>query len=327
MDPRFRDEYHAKIPPVAPGVPRPHWSVLIPTYNCAVFLEETLQSVLEQDPGIEKMEIVVVDDCSTKDNPEKVVKELGQGRVQFVKQKVNVGKVRNYETGLKLSRGLLIHQLHGDDKVRNGFYQKMEELFEKHPNAGAAFCRSVYIDEYSKWLRITGIEQYEDGIIPNFAERIAIAQRIQTPAMVVRREVYEKLGGFDRRLDWVEDWEMWIRIAHRFPIVFLNDVLAEYRVHDGTTTQETLLGGNAIEMHKKVIKIVDAYFEREIIKKIKCQRAFEQARLFLQSLQQVGEHINRKTYFRYIMRTLRLSQHPKVLFRTLQLLCNNLLTN
>ena len=203
----------------------------------------------------------------------------------------------------------------------------MEKLFEKHPDAGAAFCRCIYIDENGKWLQITGIEKYEDGIIPNFIERIAVVQRIQTPAMVVRRDVYEKIGGFDRRLDWIEDWEMWIRIAHKFPILFLNDVLAEYRVHDGTTTHHILLGGNSIEMHRKFIKIVDAYFEKETLKKIRRQRAFEQAKLFLQSLRQIDEHINRKTYFRYILRTIQLSKHPKVLFRTLQLLYDNILIN
>ena len=87
MNDKFRDEFHAQIHPVPKGVQRPLWSVLIPTYNCAIFLKEALQSVLSQDPGPQKMEIIIIDDCSSKDDPEQVVNELGKDRMQFVRQK------------------------------------------------------------------------------------------------------------------------------------------------------------------------------------------------------------------------------------------------
>ena len=78
-------QHYIKINRIADEVKRPLWSVLIPTYNCAEFLKETLKSVLAQDPGEALMEIIVVDDHSTKDDPEAVVKEFGQGRVQVYK--------------------------------------------------------------------------------------------------------------------------------------------------------------------------------------------------------------------------------------------------
>jgi glycosyltransferase involved in cell wall biosynthesis len=111
---------------------------MIPTYNCANYLRETLNSVLVQDPGSELMQIEVVDDCSTLDDPEAVVKELGKGRVQFYRQPENVGYIKNFETCLQRSRGQLIHLLHGDDCVRDGFYRKMQGLFEEYPEIGAA---------------------------------------------------------------------------------------------------------------------------------------------------------------------------------------------
>ena len=70
-----------------PGIQRPLWTVVIPTYNCANYLKETLASVLAQDPGEAIMEIIVVDDYSTKDDPEAIVKEYGQGRVQILDKK------------------------------------------------------------------------------------------------------------------------------------------------------------------------------------------------------------------------------------------------
>src|SRR5690348_4526227 len=90
----------ATVLPVPDGVSRPLWSVMIPTHNCAKYLRETLVSVLGQSTGSEQMQIEVVDDCSTKDDPESVVRELGMGRVIFHRQPRNVGHTRNFETCL-----------------------------------------------------------------------------------------------------------------------------------------------------------------------------------------------------------------------------------
>jgi len=90
---------------------------MIPTFNCADYLRITLQSLLDQVPGPDEMQIEVVDDCSTKDDPEAVVQELGRGRVQFFRQPRNVGAIENFNTCVRRSRGHYVHLLHGDDLV------------------------------------------------------------------------------------------------------------------------------------------------------------------------------------------------------------------
>ena len=101
--------YRPIIPPVSENTSRPLWSVMIPTYNCANYLRETLASVLAQDLGSDVMQIMVIDDCSD-DNPESVVEELGKGRVEFYRQPQNVGMTHNFQTSLEKSRGHLVHQ-------------------------------------------------------------------------------------------------------------------------------------------------------------------------------------------------------------------------
>ena len=71
------------IEPVGNAENRPFWSVMIPTYNFAKYLVKTLQSVLDQDPGPDRMQIEVVDDVSTKDDPEAVVREVGGAGAVF----------------------------------------------------------------------------------------------------------------------------------------------------------------------------------------------------------------------------------------------------
>jgi len=257
--------YRPTIPPVADSVPRPLWSVMIPTYNCAEYLRQTLASVLAQDPGPDVMQITVVDDHSTLDDPAAVVEELGRGRVEFYRQPHNVGLVKNFQTTLELSRGKLIHQLHGDDLVRDGFYQKMQTAFIENPEIGAAFCRYIMMDEQSHWQYISVLEQQESGVLPSsWLDLIAGFQRIQTPSIVVRREVYEKLGGFDYRLATnAEDWEMWIRIVTNYPVWYEVEPLALYRKHSRSTTKSNVKNGKYVQQMREAVKIFRAYLPKE----------------------------------------------------------------
>jgi glycosyltransferase involved in cell wall biosynthesis len=69
-----------RLAPVSEGVHRPLWSVMIPTFHCARFLRQALESVLSQDPGSDVMQIEVIDDCSTQDDPESVVRAMATTR-------------------------------------------------------------------------------------------------------------------------------------------------------------------------------------------------------------------------------------------------------
>jgi hypothetical protein len=252
--------YCDSIPPVLQAESRPLWSVMIPTYNCASYLRETLASVLAQDLGSDVMQIEVVDDCSTQDDPQAVVEELGKGRVNFYRQPQNAGHVKNFNTCLERSRGRLIHVLHGDDCVRSGFYRKIQALFEQHPEIGSAFCRQIITDEQGHWKWFSPLEQDESGILDNWLERIAAHHSVQTPGVVVRREVYEQLGGFDRRMvSCGEDWEMWVRIATRYPVAYEVEPLALYRDRSNSLTKRSVQTGQNIRDVRQATEIISTY--------------------------------------------------------------------
>jgi hypothetical protein len=255
-------QYHrATILPIPEGEQRPLWSVMIPTYNCAEYLRETLASVLAQAPSLEVMQIEVIDDYSTQDDPEAVVKELGQGRVHFYRQPENVGYIRNFETCLQRSRGKLIHILHGDDYMRDGFYRKLQQAFEQNTEIGAAFCRHIYMDEHGHWQSISSLEKPESGILNHWLEQLAVGQRLTTPSIVVKRDVYEKLGGFDRRFSCCgEDWEMWVRIAAHYPMWFEVEPLAAYRVKRlGSLTERSVRTNKLVQDMRKATEIIESY--------------------------------------------------------------------
>ena len=248
------------IKPVPEGIQRPLWSVMIPTYNCATYLRETLASVLAQDLGSDVMQIMVIDDHSN-DNPEAVVEELGKGRVEFYRQPQNVGMTHNFQTSLEKSRGHLVHQLHGDDVARSGFYQKMQQVFEQHPEIGAAFCRTIIMDDNGHWQWITGQELDETGVLPkDWIEKLAGLNRIMTPSMVVRRDVYEKLGGFNHSFQTTsEDWEMWVRIAANYAIGHEVEPLALYRQRSTSNMHSNVTNGRHAKQMYRAVTLFESY--------------------------------------------------------------------
>jgi len=254
-------EFRPSIPPVPDDIQRPLWSVMIPTYHCASYLREALGSVLAQDPGPDEMQIEVVDDASTRDNPEAVVAELGRGRVGFFRQPRNLGHVGNFNSCLRRAQGRIVHLLHGDDCVRPGFYSALGHAFVADSGIGAAFCRGIYMDDDGNWLSFTPMEQPDSGVLDGWLEKIAGGQRIATPSIVVSREVYERLGGFDRRFTVAaEDWEMWVRIATEFPIFFEREPLALYRVRRrGSLTRDAEMEPRVVRDMRLAADIVGAY--------------------------------------------------------------------
>lgn len=271
---------YPRIDPVPEGVHRPFWSVMIPTYNCAHYLERTLKSVLAQDPGPEEMQIEVVDDCSTKDDPEAVVREIGKGRVSFYRQPENVGPTANFNTCIRRARGYWVHILHGDDMVMPGFYSALQEAILKEPAIGAAFCRWITIDENDLWLSISPLEQQTSGILEKWIERIAVSQRIQCPAIVVKREVYERLGGFCNQLIHAADWEMWKRIAMHYQIWFEPQPLAFYRLHSLSDSSRLIRSGANIEDTYRAIEISRLYMYRFMDKRVVDRLSVEAKRTY-----------------------------------------------
>lgn len=246
------------IQPLAEENGRPLWSVMIPVYNCSDYLEEALKSVLAQDMGEELMQIEVVDDASTDADVEELVRSLGLDRVKYFRQPQNVGSLRNFETCLNRAKGQYVHLLHGDDRVRTGFYQKVTQLFERFPEAGAAFCRCAHIDSNGRYIKSRKAEMKRDGILSDWLLRIAELQRIQYACMVVKRSVYEQVGSF-YGVTYGEDWEMWTRIAHQYPTAYTPRVLAEYRGHDHSISSHKLSTGQALSDLRTVIGTIHTY--------------------------------------------------------------------
>ncbi len=281
------------ISPVSHNLSRPFWSVMIPTYNGKKYLENTLKSLLSQAISPEEMQIEVVDDCSTEEGIEELVQQVAGNRITFDRNPQNLGLINNWNECIKRARGEWIHILHQDDIVLPGFYSRLRELLEKEPNAGAGFCRHYYIDEQGQQRALSILEQEEAGIIPNWIEKISVMQRVQFASIVVKRSVYEALGGFCQDVGSAADWEMWKRIAAHYPVVFEPQPLAGYRLHSTSESSRLVSTGTNISDTRKSIEISQSYLPAEKAQNLSNQ-ALEHYALYAlntaQTMLSQGEH-------------------------------------
>ena len=283
-------------PPIAPvpvGVGRPFWSVMIPTYNCAVYLRATLNSVLTTIPPERAVQIEVVDDCSTRDDPEAVVAECGDARVRFFRQPRNIGPQANFTTCIQRAQGEWVHILHGDDLVGPGFYDTLEAALRAHPDAAAAFCRTINIDATGAPIDLSEPETDQPGMHPDLIGRLGIRNLIMFPSMVVKRETYERLGGFHPALFHAADWDMWKRVALAGPVWYETTPLAMYRVHEQSDTSALMRNGANIADARNAIELARHYLPAAI-----CDDLTRKARLHhgLYALELAEEMLERRSW-------------------------------
>jgi glycosyltransferase involved in cell wall biosynthesis len=309
-----------QIDPLPPGTERPLFSVMIPSYNYAQYMPATLQSVLSQDPGGAEMQIEVVDDCSTMHDPEPMVRAIGAGRIAFHRQQRNVGMIANFNTCIRRARGEWIHILHGDDSVRAGFYARAREAILAHPDIGAWTCRSIYMDEGGLWIGFSELEARQPQILgKDFVRRLLVDQRMNFAATIVRRSMYEQLGGFRPELTLCLDWDMWKRVAVHAPIFYDPEPLACFRVHATSAHGKAVRAGRTTADERRSIRMARAYappaeaaqIEREAFK-MAAIRAIRNAR----SEWRLGY---RKAALRLLIHAVRCSVHPAVLARVVWL--------
>jgi glycosyltransferase involved in cell wall biosynthesis len=186
----------------------PKVSVLIPTYNYAFCIDETLQSVLDQE--YQDFEIVIIDDCS-KDNTDEVVqKYLSDPRVRYYRNEVNLGLVGNWNKCLSYAKGEYLKFLCADDKFRSDLLQKFVHVMEQYPNVSLVVCNKVMFGagpSITVQLPLQNLQSGKEVIYHTLNTKGWLGE----PSSVMFRKSNLHAGPFKSGLIWLPDWEMWIR--------------------------------------------------------------------------------------------------------------------
>ena len=308
-------------PPIAPlptGIERPFWSVMIPVYNCAGYLREALLSVLSQDPGSREMQIEVIDNCSDADDPESVVSEIGGGRVTFYRHPRNVGVIGNFNECIRRATGEWVHILHADDTVRVGFYQRLREGLTAHPEAKAAACRFIHMDEDSHWMAIAELESQRPTLLGDeFFAKLFVKQRFVSAALAVHRSAYEEIGGFRPELPHCADWDMWKRIAFHHSIFYEPEPLACYRIHAKSDMSRLVNTGENVVEQRRSILLSCAEMPRAKVAPY-YRSAMKQAAIYaISHARRLWINGNHQAAWRQLQEGLRCSMGPAIMARVL----------
>lgn len=294
---------------------RPLWSVMIPTYNPrAEYLEETLSSVLQQDAGTNQMQIEVIDDGSMDSTASEVAGRVTAGRVTFHAEPQNRGLANTWNRCIERARGHWVHILHQDDIVLPGFYDLLRKGAEQS-DAGALFSRCATVNSTGHWLGISELQRESPGLLEDWHARITVEQLIRCPAIMVRRAVYEQLGGFLPHLRFVPDWEMWQRIASQFPFWFEPSILACYRVHSDSTTSRMRSNAADAREVREMIELTAAYHSPALGPMLARKARLWYATVALFSARDLLVKVGFAPAWRQIVEALRLCHSPPVIWK------------
>jgi GT2 family glycosyltransferase len=265
------------------GSQRPFWSVMIPTYNPRRdYLEQALSSVLSQDPGQDRMQIEVVDDCSPEVDVAGLVRSIAGDRVATSMNAANLGLAGNWNACISRAHGTWVHILHQDDFILPEFYRRVEQVAASHPEVGLIATRSFLVDKDGVISGITSrVRELEGG--GRDASAFYYNTPFPCPGVVVRRSFYQEHGGFRPDLTYALDCEMWARVISLSGGIVIPDILASYRTSMVHESKRLVRNTGALQDLTRLRAIFAARyqdFDAEKMRRNICGMAIMYAELF-----------------------------------------------
>jgi glycosyltransferase involved in cell wall biosynthesis len=202
-------------------------SVVIPTFNYGHFVVDAVESALAQT--YRPVEVIVVDDGSTDDTGARL--EPYRDRITFVFQP-NQGLSAARNAGIRAARGPVIALLDADDQFHPRKLELQMAYLRAHPEVGGV-ATDGFGDPALKWPAVAE----PVPAVPETLERVVAPARFGPSSVLVRRECFDAVGLFDTALRSVEDKEMWIRLAARYPVARLAAPLCWYRAQPGSMSR------------------------------------------------------------------------------------------
>ena len=195
---------------------KPLVSVIIPTFNRGYCLEESIRSVLEQ--SFIDFELVVVDDGST-DNTSELVRRFPAVKLIRLEKSRGVSFARN--RGVVEAQGDWVGFLDSDDLWEQGKLATQVKWIERHPDLQAVYTDEIWI---RNGLRVNPMNKHRkySGDIFRYCLPLCI---VSPSSVLLRAKVLSEVGGFDESMPVCEDYDLWLRIAKRYPFHFIEEKL------------------------------------------------------------------------------------------------------
>lgn len=235
---------------------QPEISVIIPNKNCIEYLPIAIESIWQQE--LENIEVIIIDDNSTDTSWEWIC-NLAKEHKNVVAVKVeNLGCSGARNHAARIAKGKYLAFLDADDYWQAGKLKLQLAEFKKNENVGLCFTnydhitedKKIIIDCFSYWQQFNEmIQQYSSDsfLLPQSAVVIFSENVVGTSTVMVDRNVFLAVKGFDTNLKSSSDWDLWLKIALRKDVVCINKTLVYYLMREGAMTKNRTARLNAMK--------------------------------------------------------------------------------
>lgn len=245
-------------------------SVVIPCYNHDQFVQDSIQSVIDQD--YENIELIIIDDGSQDNSVLKIQEKIEFCKERFVRfefrSRANVGLSETLNEALEWCEGKYFSPIASDDQMLSNKTAIQVKYLEKNKEVVAVFGGVVLIDESNEQIdvKLGGGQFYsfEDIILHNY--------NLPAPTQMIRLNSMKKIGGYNPTL-FIEDWYIWLKLSQIGSIYTLRNTLCLYRMHSNNSSK------NIIKMNKARLDILsvfkDSILYEESLKRTKWLNSYE----------------------------------------------------
>ena len=269
-------------------------TVIIPAYNTARYIGETLDSVFAQT--FRDCEVIVVNDGSPDTPDLEAVLEKYRNQIRYIKQD-NRGAAGARNTGMRHARGQFLVFVDGDDIWLPDFLADLLDFFEKNPSVDMACGDCVYFGdpewEGTSWQSLHPLESpvtFEELLPTHGGACMFVA--------LLRKDIALKVGFFEEKLRILEDYHYWMRLVyHGGKLAYVPKILGKRRMHPGSLTYKGEILHHAVDALQRLAAIISpGSKEASLVQK---ELAFTQSRLSLREGKrrlEVGDYDGARKY-------------------------------
>lgn len=246
----------------------PTTSVIIPNYNHARFLPKRIESVLNQT--YQDFELILLDDCSTDESRSVLMQYASDPRVRAEFNKANSGSsFKQWNKGVQLARGKYVWIAESDDFADEKLLERLVAVLEADEKISYAYCRSWMVDARDEVEGIVpsvdgaGLARWSNDYCADGTEEcrnyFGFSNVVpNASATVIRKAVYDAVGGADERLRLCGDWKLWAAMAMQGKVAYVSEPMNFYRFHGATVRRRTSDDSSGIMEAIEVVRWIES---------------------------------------------------------------------
>ena len=250
-------------------------SIVMPVYNGERYLKEAIESILNQT--YRDFEFIIINDAST-DKSEEIIKSFNDPRIVYIKNDKNLGQAEALNKGIRSVRGLYVARMDQDDVSLLERIAVQLKHMEDNKETAILGTRIQEIDKDGRVMQRPLLPDRPNVKARLFFARLAGWPSIAHPTVMIRKEIFDKIGYYDPKYRICQDYDLWLRAVRRYRIENIPEVLLNYRNHDLSTCQkkyrdtvkemEAIIASNIdFDMQKKSKEDRDIVLRMLILKK------------------------------------------------------------